>query len=116
MAERFEFQLKKHDRRNLEAFCDAATAECRELRICREIANGSKHMGADSADPDVSVKVVWQAAAVPSSLNFECYLEVVDRGETMRAEKVFEGAFNYWERLFRELGYIEDRYIDGSPE
>ena len=115
LADRFGFRLNKNDRRNLDALYKAITAECRELHICRDIANGSKHMGADGADPDVSVQVIWQPTDAADAMNWECYLVILDRGETIRAEEVFERAFTYWERLFGELGYIEGQFIDVRP-
>jgi hypothetical protein len=30
------------------------------------------------------------------------------------AVDVFDRMFSFWERLYRELGFIEDRYIDGN--
>ena len=36
--------------------------DCRALYVCREIANGSKHMRRKKADPDVKAKAEWHKA------------------------------------------------------
>jgi hypothetical protein len=108
LAERFSFNLKNSDRKNLENFCDKVASNSRELHICRQIANGSKHMGAARADPDIAATVVWQFVEPGRPVT---HLEVVDGGASQHVETIFRGAFDYWERLFGDLGYIEGRYV-----
>ena len=46
-------------RAGLESFQEAIASDCRFLYVCREIANGSKHMRKNKVDPDVTALAQW---------------------------------------------------------
>jgi hypothetical protein len=114
LAIRFSFSLRSNDRKNLEGFVSAVCKAHRPLDICRSIANGSKHMGAEKK-PEIAfaVKTVWQFRAGDPPRT-ECYLAVDDVDGEHRVEDVFASAFEFWERLFGELYLIEGRYVGPS--
>jgi hypothetical protein len=91
-------------RRGLEKFQEAVATRERSLYICREIANGSKHMRRTKSDPDVKAKAVWREAiarvglAVPGDLVLS--LEITDGETTKDAVRWFIDGFGYWENLF----------------
>ena len=105
LAETFEFELSKSAKGNADRFFEVVCKQSREIYICRQIANGSKHMKLRTSDKSVRVRNGWKSgpfALAPSIMD----------GETERfASEVFEGAAKYWENLFRDLGYLEDRII-----
>jgi predicted DNA-binding transcriptional regulator len=52
VAKRYNFSYAETDtsiRKGLEKFQNAVVQDCRALYVCREIANGSKHMGRKKA-------------------------------------------------------------------
>jgi hypothetical protein len=97
-------------RRGLEKFQEAVAIRERSLFICREIANGSKHMRRTKSDPDVKAKAVWREAiarvglVVPGDLVLS--LEITDGETTKDAVRWFIDGFGYWENLFRDNGWI----------
>jgi len=97
-------------RRGLERFQEAVTKDCRALHVCREIANGSKHMRRKKADPDVKAKAEWHQAlervGVVNIGDYVMTLTITDGTETLDAVKWFIEAFGYWEKLFREHNWI----------
>ncbi len=113
IADRFTFELKKRNKPNREAFFDAVCAECREIEICRHIANSSKHLKLDpSRDQGFRALAAYAASpSQPERLVFE--LLIIDREQPRRALEVFSQALKYWQRLFGDLGYIEDTFVDG---
>jgi hypothetical protein len=114
VADRFNFVLTTNCRKNLDRFVAAICKDQRSIDLCRSIANGSKHMGADRK-PDIpfGVKTVWRFRAGDPPRT-ECYLAIDDADGEHRVEDIFASAFKYWERLFGELYLIEGRYF-GPP-
>lgn len=121
LANEFGFQYEETAagiRKGLERFQDAVAAKERALYVCREIANGSKHMRRKKSDPSVEAKAIWRKAiegaglVVPGDLLLS--LEITDGNETYDAVKWFIDAFGYWEVLFRKHGWISagDRLPD----
>ena len=59
LSKRYNFTYAETDtgiRKGLEKFQNAVVQDYRALYVCREIANGSKHMRRKKADPDVKAK------------------------------------------------------------
>jgi hypothetical protein len=88
----------------------------RALRICRQIATGSKHMIVRShPDPDVRAEMRWEREparagkmrAGDALAIFRCQLVISDQGAEQSAIDVFEIAYRDWERLLGRWGFIE---------
>jgi hypothetical protein len=108
IAQRFGFALSKNSKRDGDMFFGAVCKQSRDILISRQIANGSKHMKLRKFDEAVRVHNGWKTgpnALAPSILD----------GDIERlAHDVFEGAADYWERLFRSIGYLEDKFISAD--
>ena len=67
LAKRYGLQFSEGSksalRNGLEEFQDAVAKESRHLYVCREIANGSKHMRKNNVDPDVTALARWDRVA-----------------------------------------------------
>jgi hypothetical protein len=93
-------------RDGLEEFQDAVAIENRFLYVCREIANGSKHMRKNKIDPDVTAEARWSLAiegaghVSPGDLMLELYIRDGDHEED--ANRWFIQAFGYWEEVFTQ--------------
>lgn len=106
IAVMFSFVLSGNRRRDGDMFFDAICKRSRDVLISRQIANGSKHMKLrNNLDDSVRVRNGWKTGPLANSPS------IID-GETERfALDVFAGAADYWEDLFREMGYLEDRFV-----
>jgi hypothetical protein len=66
LAERYKIEFSEGTqnglRVGLERLQSSVAADCRALHVCREIANGSKHMRKTKVDPDVKTIAQWRAA------------------------------------------------------
>jgi hypothetical protein len=107
LKKKFKFSKKETSsgvKKGLKRFQDAVAADCRALYICRELANGSKHMRTSEPDPAIKVLVKWDAVvegvglAKPGDLQMS--LIVSDGAKEQDAILWFIDAFGYWERLF----------------
>jgi hypothetical protein len=80
---------------------------CDELKVCREIANGSKHMRKNRVDPNIKAQAVWAKAidgawfAKPGDLVMS--LRVTHNDKETDAERAFIEAAGFWEKLMIEL-------------
>ena len=101
IAARYRFSLVHQNRRNLERFCQAVAAECRELYICRRIANG-KHVVVERSDAYVTAHLKGPG---PESASYE--LKCDDESMSRDAEDVFHAAFSYWRRVLTELRFFK---------
>lgn len=108
LANRFKFKFnewKPKDRRAaLKRFQEAVSKESRALYICREIANGSKHMRTDRVDADVKAVAKWDAVKERVGLvkpgdKIIC-LTIMDGETSWDAALLFIEAFDFWEKLF----------------
>jgi hypothetical protein len=106
LAKRFDLRLretKKGRRDGLRRFQQALTENCKALKICREIANGSKHMRTDNPDEEIRALAKWDPVvegvglAEPGDLNLS--LMVSDDGKERDAVLWFIDAFGFWEKL-----------------
>lgn len=105
-------------RKGLESFQDAVVCESRYLYVCREIANGSKHMRTNNTDLDVTAEARWHMAiegaghVKPGDLVLS--LVIVDGEREEDATRWFIQAFGYWEELFtkEKLIAVSDRLSD----
>jgi len=117
LARSLRFDLRKENRANRDAFCNAIAHANRDIHICRQIANGSKHMKLDKADPGVRALVETRPVERADELfHIERQLFIDDGGHRRPAKEVFLGAYCYWERLFSEIGYIEGRFVSLDDE
>lgn len=120
IAEKFGFSMSSENRKNLTRFYDAVAASSRELHICREIANGSKHMKLEKDDGAVVARAEWARVVEPTEKrkvgDYIFTLHIDDDGRHMTAINVFIKAGQYWENLLGELFFIEGtRYVHGRP-
>src|ERR1700683_2706025 len=89
--------------KGLRRFQDAVVEECRALYVCREIANGSKHMRKSNPDPTIKAMAKWDPAveavglAKPGDLVMS--LTIADGGDERDAVLWFIDALGFWERL-----------------
>jgi hypothetical protein len=94
-------------KRALEKFQDAVVLHCDELKVCREIANGSKHMRKNKVDKNIKARAVWAKAI--DSVGFAktgdqiMSLRVTHNGKETDAELAFIEAAGFWEELMLEL-------------
>lgn len=97
--------------KGLVAFQTAARKACRELHVCREICNASKHMRLKSNDPDISVEIEWQEAKEAVGTvkvgDLVMNLFVHDKDKKSDAQLVFIEAAGYWENLLRDHKLID---------
>ncbi len=115
LAIRYNFGYAETDtgiRRGLERFQEAVIRDFRALYVCREIANGSKHMRRKKAAPDVKAKAEWHQAwekvGVVNVGDYVMTMTITDGSETLDPIRWFIDAFGYWETLFREQNWIQD--------
>lgn len=115
IAKRYNFNYAETDtglRRGLEKFQEAVVKECRDLYLCREIANASKHMKRKKADPDVKARAEWRTALEKVGVvNVgDCVMELTITDGDRRVDPIFcfIEAFGYWEKLFREQDWIKN--------
>lgn len=92
-------QFKAGKRANLTQFVDAVCKDHKPLSICRDIENGSKHMGVDKPTLAFSVRTVWEFIAAPGEPRSVAYLVVEEDSGEHRVEKIFATAFEYWGAL-----------------
>ncbi|MCK1564287.1 hypothetical protein IVB08_09985 [Bradyrhizobium sp. 173] len=94
-------------KRGLEKFQEAVVLHCDELKVCREIANGSKHMRKNKVNPNIKAQAVWAKAidgagfAKPGDLVMS--LRVTHNDKETDAELAFIEAAGFWEKLMTEL-------------
>jgi hypothetical protein len=115
LANRYGFAYAETEtglRRGLEKLQNAIVKDCRALYVCREIANGSKHMKRKKADPDIRAKVEWHKAlervGVVNVGDYVMSMSITDGTEELDPIKWFIEAFGYWEKLFQEQGWIKN--------
>ena len=95
-------------------FRGAMSKTCRELRICQQIANGSKHMKNKWADVSVGAAMKWEIVPNPNpaegapSRSYDWDLVVLDGGTERKALEVFDEVFRFWRRQLATWGFIED--------
>ena len=99
IAARYRFSLVHQNRRNLERFCQAVAAECRELYICRRIANGN-HVIVERSAACVTAHLNGRGS---ESASYDLKLD----GMSSNAEYVFHAAFSYWQRVLTELRFLK---------
>jgi hypothetical protein len=119
-----EFLANKYDLSNVsddrkfEKFCDAISDECQELQICRQIANGSKHMKLRRT-ATVKASAEWVRVSEPAGQlrpgDLMMDLRVTDGEKEITADWLFTRAFSFWEGLLCELGFAEGRYVPSEP-
>lgn len=113
IAAHFSFQYDETAngvRDGLSKFQDAVVAESSALKVCREIANGSKHMRKSKPDKAIRAVALWreviEGAGVVVPGDFVLSLEVTSGSQTFDATHWFIEAEGYWERLFMDKGWL----------
>jgi hypothetical protein len=116
IAERFNREItRKSDLQRILA------GNCRELHICRQIANGSKHkkLSSKSIDPSVRVGIEWKQTARGAGeltagaplADFSYDLFINDQGTSRPAVEVFKIVRNYWHDQLSDWGFCEGRHF-----
>jgi hypothetical protein len=112
-------------RDGLEEFQNAVADDSRFLYVCREIANGSKHMRKNKIDPDITAVARWDQAiegaghVTPGDLMLSLF--IVDGEHEEDATRWLIQAFGYWEQLFTQEKLISpqarlpDKIIKPQP-
>jgi hypothetical protein len=120
LSNKFQFSIVNDDGKSLTRFYDSIASACPELHVCRQIANGSKHMKLDRVDPDVQVQADWlrvvepHGTLRPGDLMMDLRISMGSKETT--AQHLFARVFGFWQQLLSELGFIEGtRYIEGRP-
>ena len=100
-------------------FLGTMSQRCRELRICQQIANGSKHMKYERADDTIKAALKWKYIArearnsrgeeLPGSFVYS--LLVVDNDRQRDAIEVFQTVLQFWNQQLAEWGFIEDTIV-----
>lgn len=114
-ATAFGFKLCGDDRKNLNRFLDALCAKSRALKICREIAKGSKHL--EISKPDLTISTDAQfVQAIEGSQHVQrgqyvLNMKVTDALGTLTAQRLFLDAHSFWEDFLGDWGFIEGRPI-----
>jgi hypothetical protein len=113
IAKRYGFAYAETEtgiRKGLERFQEAISKECRALYVCREIANGSKHMRRKKADPDVKAKAEWhkslEKVGVVNVGDYVMSMTITDGNEELDPVMWLIEAAGYLEKLFREEKWI----------
>jgi hypothetical protein len=82
----------------------------RELHICRELANASKHMRLKSNDPNIRAEVEWheakEAVGEVKVGDLIMNLFVLDKEKKTDVQLIFIEAAGYWENLLKDEGLI----------
>ncbi len=96
--------------KGLGAFQKAVRKACRELHVCWEVCNASKHMRLRTNDPDIRVEIEWhEAKELVGEVkvgDLLMNLFVYDKEEKTDATLVFIEAAGYWENLLKDEGMI----------
>jgi hypothetical protein len=114
LSKKFRFEYNEATisgrEKGLAKFQTAVRAACRELHICREICNASKHMRLKSDDPDIKVEIEWheakEAVGEVEVGDLIMNLLVHDKGTKTDVQLVFINAAGYWENLLKNEGVI----------
>ena len=122
LKKRFGFEFNEWSNKGLSKglnnFKDTVAKECRTLHICREIANGSKHMRRRNSDPAIKALAEWhpaiEAAGHVRVGDLVLALSIFDGDTKWDAVRLFIEAAGYWENLLREekLITVEGRLPD----
>jgi len=105
-------------RDGLEEFQDAIANDSRFLYVCREIANGSKHMRKNKTDLDITAEARWSLAiegaghVKPADLILGLCIRDGDHEED--ANRWLIQTFGYWEQVFSQekLISVQNRLPD----
>jgi hypothetical protein len=77
------------------------------------LANGAKHMRRGVQNHDVHAVIEISGPYVVGG-RYPVDFLIKDGSVSTPAAEVFDRISDFWERLYRELGYIEDRFVDSS--
>jgi hypothetical protein len=96
--------------KGLQKFQKIVREKCRELHVCEEIANASKHMRRRTNDPDIRAAIEWLEAPkdVGHVKKGDLVMDLVihDKETKTDAQLIFIEAAGYWENLLREQNLI----------
>jgi hypothetical protein len=118
MGSKLWFSLSSNDGKNFDRFADAICAQSRALKICREIANGSKHTKLRKSNENIVAKtrfnpVVEQLGRFQVG-HYMLELSVGDERGELSAVRLFTEAFKFWEGFLGDFFFIEGRPVLGG--
>jgi hypothetical protein len=114
LAEKFKFNISGNDRSDVIAFSDALEKADRDFYICRRLANGAKHMRRGAQPHSVHAAVEFSPRSYETEGRYLVDFVVKDGDVTMLVSDVFARMCEFWERLYRQVGFIEDIFVEGS--
>lgn len=114
LSKKFKFEYNEATvsgrEKGLGSFQKAVRKARRELHICWEICNASKHMRLKTSDPDIKVEIEWheanEAVGEMKVSDLIMNLMIHDKDEKTDAQLVFIEAAGYWENLLKDEGFI----------
>jgi hypothetical protein len=114
LSKKFKFEYNEATvsgrEKGLGNFQKAIRKVSRELHICWEICNASKHMRLKTSDPDIKVEIEWheakEAVGEVKVGDLIMNLMVHDKDKKTDAQLVFIEAAGYWENLLKDEGVI----------
>jgi len=95
------------------SFKSAVCEKHRSIKICQQIANGSKHMTLSRPEERIRAKVISKFS---EGGNFSAELVVTDGEEMRPVLSIFKEAFDRWHDELSTWGFVEARAIFPDDE
>jgi hypothetical protein len=111
---RFGFTVSGNERSDAVAFFDALEKANRDFYICRKLANGAKHMRRGPQPHPVEAVVEFSRRSYETEGRYLVDFVVKDGEVTNLVSDVFSRMCDFWERLYRDIGYLEPLFIEGD--
>lgn len=117
------FRTLQIDGKNQEDFNNGLIAKSKCLKICKEVANGSKHMS-DKKSLSMKADLKWKSVPAQAGTLYaggplsRHYFDLVieDENQIISALEVFRGTQKFWRRTLADLGFLEDELIMGTSD
>ena len=105
------FAFKASGSRSEITFYDALEKANRDFFICRQIANGSKHMRRGKRNHPIAVSVEYSAERSEREDRYCVDFVIMDGSTKLLAVDVFDRMARFWSDLYFNLGFLEDRFV-----
>jgi hypothetical protein len=109
----FAFQVTGKDRSDVVAFSDALEKFNRDFYICRRLANGAKHMRRGRQPHPIHALVEFSPRSYEAEGRYLVDFVIKDGENCYLAADVFDRMCDFWEQLYRRVGFIEDKFVEG---